>query len=259
MELRRRFPDVNVFDLHQDIRTYGRGQEECYTEASQRGVTFLRYAGDQPPIVSAAPGDSQGTLTVRVKDLLTFGEELEVPADLVVLVTGMIPRDNERLIDQLKLARSEDGFLQEIHPKLRPVEMTVGGVFLAGTCQAPMDIHESCAAASAAAAKAGALLAHEMLELDPFRARVDPDRCNGHGKCVEACTYQQAIQLVPSERNGQTIHLARVNAALCNGCGRCVPVCPTGAIQVAGWRLDQFEAMVDALIEPLKFAQEITA
>jgi heterodisulfide reductase subunit A len=259
VEVRRRFPDVNVFDLHQDIRTYGRGQEDCYTEASQRGVFFLRYAGDQLPVVSAAsPGDGSA-LTVRVKDLLTFGEEVEVPADLVVLATGMVPRDNDGLIDQLKLARSEDGFFQEVHPKLRPVEMAVGGVFLAGTCQAPMDIQESCAAASAAAAKAGALLAHESIQLDPFRARVDPDRCHGHGKCIEACSHQRAIELVPTERNGRTVNIAQVNAALCNGCGMCVPVCPTGAIQVAGWRLDQFEAMVDALLEPTAVSQEITA
>jgi heterodisulfide reductase subunit A-like polyferredoxin len=91
-------------------------------------------------------------------------------------------------------------------------------------------------------------LAHETIELDPFRARVDPDRCHGHGKCVEACAHQQAIELVPSERNGRTVNVAHVNAALCNGCGICVSVCPIGAIQVAGWRLDQFEAMVDALV-----------
>lgn len=248
IEVRRRFPEVNVFDLHQDIRTYGRGQEEYYTEASRSGVIFLRYAGEQPPSVSAGTQADGSALIVRVKDLLTFGEELDVPADLVVLATGMIPRDIEDLVGQLKIARSEDGFLQEVHPKLRPVEMAVGGVFMAGTCQAPMDILESCAAAGSAAAKAAALLAHGEIKLDPFRARVDPDRCQGHGKCVEACAHQQAIQLIESERNGRTVAVARVSLALCNGCGMCVPVCPTGAIQVAGWRLDQFEAMVDALV-----------
>lgn len=249
IEIRKRFPEINVFDLHQDIRTYGRGQEKYYTEASQRGVVFLRYPGDQPPEVSAAEPADRAALVVRVKDLLTCGEEIDVPVDLLVLATGMVPRDIEDLIDQLKLARSEDGFLQEVHPKLRPVELAVSGVFAAGTCQAPLDVQESCAAASAAVAKAAALLSAPTIALDPFRARVDPARCQGHGKCVEACTHQQAIQLVAHERDGQTVRIAQVNAALCNGCGMCVPVCPTGAIQVAGWRLDQFEAMVDALVE----------
>ncbi|NMC19597.1 MAG: CoB--CoM heterodisulfide reductase iron-sulfur subunit A family protein, partial [Thermogutta sp.] len=247
VEIRRRFPEVNVFDLHQDIRTYGRGHEEYYTEASRLGVVFMRYPGEQPPVVSAAEADSS-PLAVRVKDLLTFGEELEVPADLVVLATGMIPRDIESLIEQLKIARSEDGFLQEVHPKLRPVEMAVGGIFLAGTCQAPMDVMESCSGASAAAAKAGSLLSHGTIELEPFRAQVDPDLCQGHGKCVEACRHQQAIRLIEEERDGRTATRAEVNSALCNGCGMCVPVCPTGAIQVAGWRLDQFDAMVDAVV-----------
>jgi len=246
IEVRRRFPEVNVFDLHQDIRTYGRGQEEYYTEASRRGVIFLRYAGELARSVSVGVQADGPALIVRVKDLLTFGEELDVPADLLVLATGMIPGDIESLIGQLKIARSEDGFLQEVHPKLRPVEMAVGGVFVAGTCQAPMDILESCAAAGAAAAKASALLSQGTIKLDPFRARVDLDRCQGHGKCVEACAHQQAIQLIESD--GRPMPVAQVNLALCNGCGMCVPVCPTGAIQVAGWRLDQFEAMVDALV-----------
>jgi heterodisulfide reductase subunit A len=192
--------------------------------------------------------DPVGDHQRRQEDLLTFGEEIDVPADLLVLATGMIPHDIENVIEQLKLARSEDGFLQEVHPKLRPVEMAVGGVFVAGTCQAPMDVLESCAAAGAAAAKAASLLARETIELDPFRARVDPDRCQGHGKCVEACVYQRAIQWIEADRDGQTVTVARVNSALCNGCGMCVPECPTGAIQIAGWRLDQFEAMVDALV-----------
>jgi len=130
---------------------------------------------------------------------------------------------------------------------------------VAGTCQAPMDILESCAAAGAAAAKASALLSRDTIEMDPFRARVDADRCQGHAKCVEACAHQRAIELVPWQRDGRTVNIARVNSALCNGCGMCVPVCPTGAIQVAGWRLDHFEAMVDALIESGEVEQEIPA
>jgi heterodisulfide reductase subunit A len=252
VEIRRRFPEVHVFDLHQDIRTYGRGHEEYYTVASQQGVVFLRYSAETPPVVSAAATADPWPLIVRVKDLLTFGEQVDVPADLVVLATGAIPRKIGNLIEQLKLARSEDGFLQEAHPKLRPVEMAVGGVFLAGTCQAPMDIQESCSAASAAAAKSTSLLSRESIELDPFRARVDPRICQGHGKCAEACRHQQAISLIEEERNGRTAKRAEVNSALCNGCGMCVPVCPTGAIQVDGWRLDQFDAMVDALAGPVE-------
>jgi len=247
-ELRERFPDTHVFDFYQDIRTYGRGHEDYYENASKRGVLFFRYLAETPPVVSKADGANRHPLVVRVQDALTFGEELDVPADLVVLATGMMPRGISDLVDMLKLPRSADGFLQEVHPKLRPVELAVNGVVIAGTCQAPMDITESCSAASAAAVKVAALLGKGHIELDPFVAQVDLNLCIGHGKCVDECKYMNAVSLVEQEVDGKTVKRATVNAALCTGCGMCAAVCPQGAIQVAGWRVDQFEAMTDALV-----------
>lgn len=248
IDLRRRFPETNVFELYQDIRTYGRNQERYYDDATRERVVFVRYSADQPPIVSRNDSQGESALSVTVRDTLTFGEELEIPADLVVLATGMVPRNLDTLIDQLKLSRSADGFLQEVHPKLRPVELAVSGVFVAGTCQAPMDIAESCSSGSAAASKAAALLSCGQIDLDPFRARVDANRCRGEGGCVEVCEHQKAITLVETEEHGQTSRHAVVNSALCNGCGMCVAVCPHQAIEVDGWHLAQFDAMVDALV-----------
>ncbi|MCK4871672.1 MAG: CoB--CoM heterodisulfide reductase iron-sulfur subunit A family protein [Phycisphaerales bacterium] len=248
LEIRERFPEINVFEFYQDIRTYGRGHEEIYEDACRRGVTFLRYRAEEPPTVSGAEGEAAPSLAVRVKDTLTFGEELEIPADLVVLSVGMVPRDIAGLVETLKLPCSADGFLQEVHPKLRPVESAVEGVFLAGTCQAPMDMTEGCAAASATAAKAAALLGRGHLELDPFVARVDLDRCQGEGKCVDECEHRRAITMVETEVDGERVTRAEVNPALCNGCGMCAAVCPHRAIQVEGWRLDQYDSMIDALV-----------
>lgn len=247
-EIRERFPEINVFDFYQDIRTYGRGHEDYYENASKRGVLFFRYLAETPPVVTEANRTDGFPLVVRVKDTLTFGEELEVPADLVVLATGMVSRDISNLVNMLKLPRSADRFLQEVHPKLRPVELAVNGVFIAGTCQAPMDITESCAAASAVAVKAAALLGKGYIELDPFVAQVDLKLCVGEAKCLEECKYMTAVSLIEQEVRGKTVRLAAVNAALCNGCGMCAAACPHGAIQVAGWRLEQFEAMTDALV-----------
>ena len=252
LELRKKYPEINIFELYQDIRTYGRGHEDYYMDASNEGVTFFRYDGHTPPVVEkAAGGDSP--LVVRVKDSLTFGEELSIPADLVVLSTGMVPHDIGNLVEILKLPRSSDGFLQEVHPKLRPVELAATGIMIAGTSQAPMDITESSAAAAAAAVKSSALLSAGEISLDPFVAQVDLEKCEGTGKCVEECPYEGAVELVEMEINGQKVKRAKVNAALCAGCGICVAVCPTRAIQVAGWRLDQYDAMIDAFTsdEPL--------
>lgn len=246
-EIRSRFPAVNVFDFYQDIRTYGRNHETYYENACQTGVTFFRYAPEVPPIVRQNDDARQSVLLVEVKDLLTFGKELAVPADLVVLSTGMVPRSIENLVELLKVPRGPDGFLQEVHPKLRPVETAVRGVLIAGTCQGPMDIQESCASAGAAAAKAASILQTGTIDLEPFVAQVDPSLCRGEGLCVEECEHQQAISLQDVEVDGVPTRRAEVNGALCTGCGMCVAVCPHGAIQVAGWQLNQFEAMVSAL------------
>jgi len=247
-EICERFPEVNVFDFYQDIRTYGRGHEDYYENASKNDVLFFRYRAEEPPEVTGLQDTDYPPLLIKVKDTLTWGEEIEVPVDLIVLSTGMVPRDISNLIEMLKLPRGADRFLQEVHPKLQPVESAVRGVFLAGTCQGPMDISESCAAAGAVAAKTVALLAKGYIESDPFIAEVDLEQCEGTGKCVEACNFNNAITLAEYKKNGKKVKRAKVNTTMCKGCGMCVPECPHGAIQINGWRLDQYQAMVDAIV-----------
>jgi heterodisulfide reductase subunit A len=245
-EIKNRFPDVQVYDFYQDIRTYGKGHEEYYEAASRNGVLFLRYAPEEPPVVER--GDNGTPLVVRAKDLLTFGEEVEVPADLVVLSVGMMPRDTTSLVEMTKVAVGADGFLLEVHPKLRPVETVIEGITLAGAAQAPMDITEACASASASASKVAVLLARDHVELPPYVAHVDESRCDGNALCVQECEYASAIEMVEKTINGRVVRQARVNPVSCKGCGACVAVCPTQAIQVKGWTVPQFEAMVSALL-----------
>lgn len=168
--------------------------------------------------------------------------------DLVVLAVGMKPSPIDSLVEMMKLPVGADRFLLEVHPKLRPVELAINGVLLAGTCQGPMDITESCAAASAAAVKASAILARGYVELDPFVAIVDSQQCTGCGECVEACLRDGALSLKEVEIDGRMKTVAEVNPALCTGCGVCVAVCPENCIEVAGWTLKQYDAMVDAIV-----------
>ncbi len=249
LAVRRRFSETGVYSFYQDIRTYGRGEEDYYTEASKAGVVFFRYNGEEPPTVEATPREHvrDGALSITVKDTLTWGEELTLPVDLLVLGTGTIPGEIADLIDQMKLATGEDGFLQEVHPKLRPVELAVNGILLAGTAQGPMNIQESLAAAGAAAVKVAAMFARESVELNPFVAEVNPEQCCGEALCVTQCAYEGAIRMVAKEVNGERVERAEVNAGLCVGCGACVAVCPHRAIELNGWRLDQFDAMVDGI------------
>ncbi len=247
-EIKERFPATQVYDFYRDIRTYGRGHEEYYESASKKGVLFFRYDAQDPPAVSTTSSGPNHPLSVRVKDTLTWNEEVEATVDLVVLAVGMEARSLDGLARQLKVPAGSDRFLIEVHPKLRPVEASVGGVLLAGTAQGPKDITESCASASAAAAKAASILSRGYVELDPFVAEVDPALCDGCGDCLGECGYEGAIGLLKMKGEKGPAKKAVVHPPLCRGCGACAAVCPRRAISVAGWTLDQYEAMVDALM-----------
>jgi heterodisulfide reductase subunit A len=258
-ELRKLFPEMNIYDIYEDIRTYGRGHEEYYRSALKNKVRFLRFHGDKrPEVVPAEPGDTHPVL-VRVEDYLTWGEEIEVPVDLVVLAVGIVPRKIDDLIDMLKISPGTDRFLLEVHPKLRPVETAVPGVILAGTAQGPMNIQESCAAASAAAAKVSALLSQGEVKLEPFVAHIDLEKCEGTGTCVEVCSYEDAIALKTVSVNGKKVQRAEVTPANCAGCGNCVSACENRAIDIQGWTLPQYEAMVDAFTLEIRELMEVPA
>ncbi len=246
--IRENYSQTRVFDFYRDIRTYGRGQEELYARASQNRVLFFRFAAGEEPRVRRNPDPQGPPLLVDVKDVLTCGKELEVAADLVVLAVGQEPSNIADLVEKMKIPVGADRFLQEVHPKLRPVELSVAGILLAGACQAPFDVGESCAAAGAAAVKAAAILTRGYVELDPFVAEVDLGKCQGTGACVEACLQAGALALAAMEVDGRQVRRAEINPALCLGCGACVAVCPENAINLKGWTLGQYEAMVDAIV-----------
>jgi len=245
--IREKAPNTKIYEVFEDIRAYGRGHEDYYTRASKNNVTFLRYYAEEIPEVKRAEKNTERPLLVKVRDHLTWGEEIEIPVDLVVLSVGMMPNPVEDLMEMFKVTPGADRFLLEVHPKLRPVETAVNGVVLAGTAQGPMNIQESSAAASAAASKVAVLIESAKVELEPYVARVDPERCQGSGECVKVCPQEEAIALQEFTENGRTFQRAVVTPANCNGCGVCVSACPNRALDVQGWRLDEYEAMIAAI------------
>ncbi|MBN2432932.1 MAG: CoB--CoM heterodisulfide reductase iron-sulfur subunit A family protein [Acidobacteria bacterium] len=238
--IKQRYPDIRIFDLYQDIRTYGRGHEDYYEKASEHGVIFLRFDPFDLPTVRHDTQE-QTPLLVKTRDLLTDRLEMEIPVDVVVLATGVVPHDISELVDMFKCAVGYDNFLLEVHPKLRPVELAVSGVFLAGSCQGPMDTTETCAAAAAAASKAAALIAQGQVEMDPFIAKVNEEKCTGCQTCLSVCPYSAITR---DERKG----VAVVNEALCTGCGTCAAACPSNAIHQFGFTDDQILSEVEMLL-----------
>jgi heterodisulfide reductase subunit A len=229
---------LNQYHLYQDMRTYGKN-ELLFEEAGRKGSVFLRFDGDNPPEVRQE-GEA---LVVSVADQLDGGETVEIPVDLVVLVTGAVPRRNDGLVDVLKLPVGTDGFFNEIHPKLRPVETVLDGVLIAGAAQGPKTIAESVTSSLAAVSKSASLLLKGHVELEPFVAVVDPDRCTGCDACLASCPYSALVKTGGKDRP------VEVSPALCKGCGGCVPVCPEGAIDVVGYTDRQITRAIDALIQ----------
>lgn len=239
---------VRQYHLYRDIRTYGK-YELLYSKARAEGSVFLRVPDDEPPQVSR--DGASGRLRVTARDQLAGGDEIGLDVDLVVLVTGMVPRPNQELIDLLKLPLGEDGFLHEIHSKLRPVETVVDGVILAGACQAPKNSSEAVASALAAAAQSAAVLKKGIAELEPMVATVNPLACTWCGECAKVCPYE-AISRVTGDQagdSGEPGGVARIEPTVCKGCGGCIPSCPENAIDLQGYTDAQVLSMIDGMLE----------
>jgi heterodisulfide reductase subunit A2 len=235
---RDKFKDIHNFHFTRGIRTYGK-QELLYNQSSKAGDIYLQSFEDDLPTVEVQGGKT----IVKINDVLTKGEELEVEADLVVLVTGMVPRANDTVGSMLKIPKGRDKFFNEIHMKLRPVEIVIDGITIAGTCQGPKNITESINSALAASIKSFTLVNKGELELEPIIATVDNATCSWCEKCSTACPYDAISQV---EENGK--QLAFINHSVCKGCGMCLPVCPSDSIELTAYSNKEVESMIDALI-----------
>jgi heterodisulfide reductase subunit A len=252
--VRERLPHAEITVFYMDVRAFGKGFEEFYDQVRESGVVYRR--GNPSEIIKRGE-----RVVVRVEDTL-LGEAVEVEADLVVLAVGMVPRaSTPALSGLLKLARSADGFFMEAHPKLRPVETAMAGVFLAGCCQGPKDVTETIVQARAAAAAGMIPLLRRHVQVDAATAFIDEDMCSGCGQCARACSFE-ALSLKtlipgPASLSGEfnllpgrtTLQLMRVNPVLCQGCGACAAACPSGAINLHQFTFDQVLAQIDELME----------
>jgi len=231
--------DVNIYVCFNDMRAFGKGYDEFYRRARDMDINLV--AGLPSDIRSKA----DGSLYFDVYDKGT-NKLLEIRPDLVVLANGLVPNSDMAKIGELfRVSRSADGFLLEVHPKLRPLECAVAGVFLAGACQGPKDIPDAVAQASGAAAKVIDLLATGEVELEPLKAVVDKDLCSGCRLCEPVCPFV-AIEMKTEIVDGAERLWAEVVEAMCQGCGLCVSACPTNAIKMRHYTNEQVIAQVQA-------------
>ena len=256
--VKEKIPDAHVTVLYTDVRAYGKGCEEFYQRVRAEGVNYVRRELDERIEVEKR---GEGVIVSAVCE----GEEREFPADLVVLATAVVPRcDAEEISRILKVPRGSEGFFLEAHPKLRPVDTAIDGVFLAGCCQSPKDIQDSVAQAVGAAIRASVPILRGYVEVEPTVAFVNEHICVGCGTCVSVCPFG-AVSVEHSEASEATMAravvatkakaselrerkgVAVVNEVLCKGCGSCAAACPSGAISVLHFNERQLLAQIDAL------------
>jgi len=250
--LKRLDPGANVTVLYRDIRTYG-FKERLYTEARRAGVRFVRYDFDRKPQVTHDSGErSTGAvpgLQVRVREPV-LGTELVLHPDLLVLSTPVVPSEGAReLSARLKVPVDMDGFLLEAHIKLRPVDFSSEGIFMAGLAHYPKLLDETIVQAQAAAGRAATLLAKDTITTGGRVAVVDESHCVGCLTCVRSCPYDAPRIVANLSGVGNIMGAAHIEAAVCHGCGLCAAACPARAIQLMHYTDAQVLAKVDALFE----------
>ena len=228
--------------FYMDIRAGGKNYEEFVRRAIEEdGANYIR--GRVSRVYEK--GDK---LIVKGADTLS-GRPVTIEADMVVLATAMTARKGaDKLAQTLGISYDKYNFYSESHPKLRPVETNTAGIFLAGACQAPKDVPETVAQASAAASKVLGLLSQETLKREPITAEVNEANCIACFDCLNICPYGAITSKGITDRDGNVIkEVAEVNPAVCQGCGLCNAACRSKTIELRGFKDNQIYAEINCL------------
>ncbi len=223
-----------IYEFYIDMNAFGKGYQEFYKRVREEGVFFIRGKGSEIFM-------KEGRLVVCAENTL-LGTPIEIAVDMVVLGTGLTPRRDATRVGQIfSISQSPDGFFMEAHPKLRPVSTNVDGILLAGCCQAPKDIPDTVAQATAAAAEAMSIMSRGQIEVEATTSWIDPETCAGCKLCIAICPHS-AIEFL--EKKG----VSSVNEALCKGCGACTAICPNKSAKQKHFSHDQVLAEVEGLV-----------
>ena len=146
IELREMLPEAEVFCFYMDMRMFGPGYEEMYREAQERhNIKFVRGR------LSEAAENQEKQLQIKVEDTLV-GRPLRMTLDLMVLLVGMEASEGSRkMASALGLELAPNGFIRPADPHWGTNLTGADGVFVAGSCTAPMSLTDTLADARSAA------------------------------------------------------------------------------------------------------------
>jgi len=234
--LKKFLPYLKIYIYYTDMRMIGRGFEDFYRDAREKGIIFIH---GRPGEVTPLP---YGNLEILVEDIDTgimFRNEVE----LVVLSSAMIPSaGTAELASKLSIALGEDLFVASKHVKLDPISTLRAGIFAAGVATNCKDIHDSVIEARAAASHVANFLGEGRMKLDPFKPTVVGE-CDGCGLCVEVCP-RGAV----SVKGFSPV----IDLVSCNGCGACVSACSTGVLRLPNYTREAILEEVRGLVEGAK-------
>ena len=244
--LKERQPHCQVVILYKDIRAYG-FKERSYTAARQHGVIFIRYEDRRRPQLV---WNEAGKLSHVVAWDPVLDETILLNADLLVLSMPVVPAsDVQELASLFRVPIDADGFFLEAHVKLRPVDFSTDGVFMAGMAHYPKLLDETRIQAQAAASRAACVLSQENLAAGGRVAVVDAAMCTGCLTCVRVCPFNVPNIQADLSGVGGILGAAYIEAAVCQGCGTCAAECPARAIQLMHYTDAQMAAKVSALVK----------
>jgi len=235
--IKEHWPETEIYVFYVDIRAYGKDFENLYQRARREGVRFIRG-------LPAEITEDTKTSNLWLVGENTLQKELyQINFGMVILSIGLEPREDSKKIQRLlTLSKTQDGFFMEAHPKLRPVDAATGGIFFAGCAESPKDIKDSVTQASAAAARAGILMAKGKVTVEAITPTCNHERCKACGLCVKACPYN-ALTL------NEELKRIEIIEAACSGCGTCAAECPFGALTQKHFTDEQIFAQIDAVTE----------
>ncbi|MFC2027401.1 FAD-dependent oxidoreductase [Chloroflexota bacterium] len=234
LKLKESNPDLNIYVLYRDIRTYGM-RELVYEEARKKGVLFIKYDIDRKPEVT----EEDGQLRIKVYDPV-LADDILIPADKLILSAAIRPQaDAPEFSSKLKLPLNQDGFFMEAHMKLRPLDFVNEGMYMCGLAHSPKFVSETIAQARGAVSRAVTILSQPYLMTGGVVSVVNQGDCVACLTCVRACPFN-----VPKiNENG----VADIEQAACQGCGICASACPCNAISVQNYKDEQVWAKTAVL------------
>jgi heterodisulfide reductase subunit A len=142
-----KLPDAECYEFYIDMRAFGKGYEEFADRIKAEGTHVVRGR-------TANVHEIDGQMVIRGEDIVS--ERLvEFPVDMVLLSVGLVPAQGAiELARMLGLTVDSDGWFSELDYNASPTDTERGGVYVCGACQAPKDIPDTVAQASAVAAGA---------------------------------------------------------------------------------------------------------